>query len=35
MLRDMSGLLDERGFTVSPGVGELGDYVIERAFAER
>ena len=35
MLRDMSALLDERGFAVSPGTGELGDYVIERAFAEK
>lgn len=33
MLRDMSALLDERGFAVSPGTGEPGDYVIERAFA--
>lgn len=33
MLRDMQGLLDERGFEISPGTGELGDYVIERAFA--
>ena len=24
-----------RGFEISPGVGELGDYVIERAFAEK
>lgn len=35
MLGDLSALLDERGFAVSPGVGELGDYVIERAFAEK
>jgi ferredoxin/flavodoxin---NADP+ reductase len=35
MLRDMSALLDERGFEVSPGTGELGDYVIERAFADK
>lgn len=35
MLRDMSALLDERGFEISPGVGEPGDYVIERAFAEK
>lgn len=33
MLRDMQELLDERGFEISPGTGELGDYVIERAFA--
>ncbi len=35
MLRDMSGVLDELGFEISPGTGELGDYVIERAFAEK
>ena len=35
MLTDMSALLDARGFDISPGVGELGDYVIERAFAEK
>lgn len=35
MLNDISDLLDSRGFEISPGVGEPGDYVIERAFAER
>lgn len=35
MLRDMSALLDERGFQISQGTGELGDYVIERAFAQK
>lgn len=35
MLRDLSALLDGRGFEISPGVGEPGDYVIERAFAEK
>ena len=35
MLGDLSALLDERGFEISPGVGEPGDYVIERAFAEK
>ena len=35
MLSDLTALLDGRGFTISPGVGELGDYVIERAFVER
>lgn len=35
MLHDISALLDERGFEISPGTGEPGDYVIERAFAER
>jgi ferredoxin--NADP+ reductase len=32
MLNDLSKLLDERGFRVSPHVGEPGDYVVERAF---
>jgi ferredoxin--NADP+ reductase len=35
MLRDMRSALDKLGFQVSPGVGEPGDYVIERAFAEK
>ena len=35
MLGDLSTLLDSRGFEISPGVGEPGDYVIERAFAEK
>jgi ferredoxin--NADP+ reductase len=35
MLRDLSALLDERGFEISKGMGEPGDYVIERAFAEK
>ena len=35
MLRDLSALLDARGFEVSPHVGEPGDYVIERAFVPR
>lgn len=35
MLVDIRDMLDKRGFTVSPGVGELGDYVFERAFAEK
>ncbi len=33
MLRDTETLLDAKGFTVSPRIGQLGDYVIERAFA--
>jgi ferredoxin--NADP+ reductase len=32
MLKDISALLDERGFEVSPSQGTQGDYVIERAF---
>ena len=35
MLADISAMLDSRGFTVSPGVGQPGDYVIERAFVEK
>ncbi|GAC1308373.1 MAG: ferredoxin--NADP reductase [Steroidobacteraceae bacterium] len=35
MLADLCRLLDERGFTMSPSVGEAGDYVIERAFVAR
>ncbi|MFT4171367.1 MAG: ferredoxin--NADP reductase [Rhodocyclaceae bacterium] len=35
MNKDTADLLDARGFTISPGVGEQGDYVIERAFVER
>jgi ferredoxin--NADP+ reductase len=35
MLADTRKLLDERGFTISPHIGEPGDYVIERAFVEK
>lgn len=35
MLKDISGMLNARGFKISEGVGEPGDYVIERAFVER
>jgi ferredoxin/flavodoxin---NADP+ reductase len=35
MLTDFCGLLDDRGFAVSPRRGEPGDYVIERAFVEK
>ena len=35
MLADISAMLDGRGFTVSPSSGVVGDYVIERAFAEK
>ena len=34
MLKDLRELLDRRGFAVSPGVGDPGDYVIERAFVD-
>jgi ferredoxin--NADP+ reductase len=35
MLADTCALLDGRGFSISPHIGEPGDYVIERAFVER
>ncbi len=35
MLNDIRTLLDARGFVVSPSVGELGDYVFERAFVDK
>jgi len=35
MLADLSKLLEERGFGISPHVGEPGDFVIERAFVAR
>jgi ferredoxin--NADP+ reductase len=35
MLADVCALLDARGFTISPHIGEPGDYVIERAFVTR
>lgn len=35
MIEDLSGILDEIGFSISPGVGHAGDYVIERAFVDK
>ena len=35
MLADSCKLLDGLGFQISPRQGELGDYVIERAFVEK
>jgi len=35
MLQDTRALLDAHGFQISPGIGEPGDYVIERAFVQR
>lgn len=35
MLKDTCDILNARGFVVSPGQGEPGDYVIERAFVEK
>jgi ferredoxin--NADP+ reductase len=34
MLKDTCELLNARGFQISPAQGDLGDYVIERAFVE-
>ncbi|MFZ4537930.1 ferredoxin--NADP reductase [Propionivibrio sp.] len=35
MIKDCCTLLDQRGFKVSPHIGAMGDYVIERAFVEK
>ena len=35
MLADISALLNARGFEISPGTGQPGDYVVERAFVEK
>ncbi|GAB2907025.1 ferredoxin--NADP reductase [Paralcaligenes sp. KSB-10] len=35
MLNDISQMLDRRGFVISAGVGQPGDYVVERAFVEK
>lgn len=35
MLKDLSALLDARGFRVSPRTRAPGDYVLERAFVEK
>ncbi|HTP39802.1 MAG TPA: ferredoxin--NADP reductase [Steroidobacteraceae bacterium] len=35
MLKDTCAILDARGFQISPHIGALGDYVIERAFVEK
>lgn len=35
MLKDTCALLDDRGFQMSPRIGEPGQYVIERAFVEK
>ncbi|MET1257160.1 ferredoxin--NADP reductase [Aliikangiella maris] len=34
MLEELQTILDGMGFTISPRLGEQGDYVIERAFVE-
>ncbi|MEM1412026.1 MAG: ferredoxin--NADP reductase, partial [Pseudomonadota bacterium] len=33
MIRDFQKLLDARGFRASQSIGDVGDYVFERAFA--
>jgi len=35
MIKDCCTMLDQRGFKVSPYIGAMGDYVIERAFVEK
>ncbi|MBP5996497.1 MAG: ferredoxin--NADP reductase [Azonexus sp.] len=35
MLKEISAMLDGFGLTISPHIGEAGDYVIERAFVEQ
>ena len=35
MLKEISAMLDGYGFQVSPHIGEMGDYVIERAFVDQ
>lgn len=35
MNADAKAMLNERGFVISPGIGEMGDYVIERAFVDK
>lgn len=35
MIQDLREVFDARGFEISRGIGELGDYVIERAFVDK
>ena len=35
MLKDLRAVLDTKGFAISAGIGQAGDYVIERAFVEK
>ncbi len=35
MLKEISQILDQQGFEISPHIGVAGDYVIERAFVEQ
>jgi ferredoxin--NADP+ reductase len=34
-LASTSALLTSNGFQISPGIGDAGDFVIERAFVEQ
>jgi ferredoxin--NADP+ reductase len=35
MLKETAEMLDTKGFKVSPSLGQMGDYVFERAFVEK
>ncbi|HAT40075.1 MAG TPA: ferredoxin--NADP(+) reductase, partial [Polynucleobacter sp.] len=35
MLKETAEMLDSKGFKVSLSLGQLGDYVFERAFVEK
>ena len=35
MLKETAEMLDAKGFKVSPSLGQMGDYVFERAFVEK
>ena len=35
MLKETAEMLDAKGFKLSPSLGQLGDYVFERAFVEK
>ena len=35
MLKETAAMLDAKGFKVSPSLGQMGDYVFERAFVEK
>jgi len=35
MLAELRAVLDRRGFRVNAQAGELGHYVVEKAFAEK
>ena len=35
MLKETAVMLDAKGFKVSSRLGQLGDYIFERAFVEK